>query len=152
MKTKTNEQKTEGTKRIEAAIKDGQSGEYLPYVRRFTGALRDLLKIKATVRAAILITEIDDLLQILDPQKQNEIQWFKNVREALVWWTNERVMTSRLLGEKGEWDGDREAFYSIVKEQFPFFYKKMPSKEDVFGITFDEMASLVEWGHRRFAR
>ena len=76
--------------------------DYKPYVRGFAGRIKDEMKIKNPLDLVITVRYIDKVLEIINPELLKEIEWFKNIRKALVLYTNDRIKTNRILGIKND--------------------------------------------------
>ena len=97
---------------IISLIKDGQhynhvvGGKYIddykPFVRMYAGIVRDALNTKNPLTVSSIIFDIERVLGIINPELTKEIDWFNKMSNFLKKWTNDRILTHRLLGIKND--------------------------------------------------
>jgi hypothetical protein len=134
-------------------IKKGQSGFYdknASIIRNFTGKLSTVMELRNPLDGSILISDIDRLLQIMNPALETEIAWFKEAQGALKMWVNDLIASNRLLGIKNDNTYDTTAFEKAIMQHF-FIFKK-PNPNAIIETDFKTMVELVEIGARRFGR
>ena len=98
-------------KNIIDSIKDGQYYNYLegkyiddykPLVRKYAGIIREALNTKNPVTVSCVIFDIEQILDIINPKLTKEIDWFNKMSNLLKKWTNDRILTHRVLGIKND--------------------------------------------------
>lgn len=141
---------TAAEQKVNDIIKDGQSGKYKPFVRSFTGRVRTVLKLKNPLTGSILVDDIDRLIEIVNPDLQDELNWLKDLQTALKLWVNDMIMSNRLLGLKNDNESDVTVFEDLVLEKFYFQLKDKPKPGTIVETDFKTMVELVELGARRF--
>ena len=140
---------TAGDKKVYDLIKEGQSGLYKAFIRGFTGRVRQVIELKNPLPAALVILDIDKLLDIINPDLLIEIHWLQNLQNALKEWHNEKIIANRLLGLKNDNEFDSTIFEAAVREKF--FLNKNPTPSTIIQTDFKTMVELVEMGARRFS-
>ena len=99
-------------------IKDGQSGKYNDFVRRFTGDVGRVLKMKNPLDGSILIDHIGRIEGIINPELKGEIAWFESLKKNMKLWCNEKIIANRVLGLKNDNEYDMRVFEKCVMEKF----------------------------------
>lgn len=139
---------TQAEERLAEIIKDAQSGKYKSFIRRYTGHIQRVLKLKNPLDGSIIIGEIDNVLEILNPELEAEARWFSGLQEALKIWVNEKIIANRLLGLKNDNEYDVRAFEKAVLEKF--WLKEKPGHGTRIETDFKTLVDMVELGARRF--
>ena len=88
------------------------------------------------------------MLQIINPDLQEAIKWFNDVKDALKNWHNDIIISNRILGIYDDNFYDTTVFEKAIMQHF--FLSKKPKGEQTITITFNRMVELVELGARRF--
>lgn len=129
-------------------INEGQSGKYLHFVRAFTGRVQKMMKLKNPLSGSIMVSDLKSLFEILNPEMQAEIEWFRKLEKALKSWVNEKIIANRLLGLKDDNSYDTREFEKVVMEKFGIFQK--PDHGTIIETDFKTLVEMVELGARRF--
>lgn len=96
-------------KRLRDLIKIGQGYKYIEgkyiddyktFVRHYTGTLNDIVKNKTLPLIGLGHIECEKILEIINPELQKEIEWFKSVSAVLKEWHNNIVIAMNDLGLK----------------------------------------------------
>lgn len=141
---------TQADKDVLAIVKDGQSGKYKPFVRSYTGQITQMIELKNPLTGHIIVSDIDRILEIINPELKPEIAWFHELQAVIKSWCNEKVIANRLLGLKNDNEYDMSVFEKVVKEKF--FLSEKPKPGVIVETDFKTMVELVEMGARRFGR
>lgn len=139
---------TQAEKQVMAIIKGGQSGKYKGFVRSYTGRITQMVKLKNPLDGHLVVSDIDRILEIINPELKAEIEWLKQLQSAVKLWCNEKVIANRLLGLKNDNEYDMSVFEDVVKEKF--FLSGKPKPGTIVQTDLKTMAELVEMGARRF--
>lgn len=129
----------------------GQSGEYdknATLIRNFAGDIRTCIELQNPLIAGILISKIDKFLQIINPEFKKEADWFNEAMKLLKLWSNDIVMSNRLLGIKNDNVYDTTVFEKVIVQHF--FLKEKPKPDEIVRAKFSTLVELVELGVRRF--
>jgi hypothetical protein len=129
-------------------VKDGQSGKYKPFVRTYTGEITKVVKMKNPLCGSIIVSDIERILEIMNPELTGEVAWFKALKKELKLWCNEKIISNRLLGVKNDNEYDMRVFEKVVMEKF--FLSEKPKRGTIIETDFETMIELVELGARRF--
>jgi hypothetical protein len=141
---------TAAEQKVNDIIKDGQSGKYKGFVRSYTGRITQMVKLKNPLDGHLIVTDIDRILEIINPELKGEIGWLKELQLAVKAWCNEKVITNRILGLKNDNEYDMSVFEDVVREKFFFQLKEQPKPGTIVETDFRTMVELVEMGARRF--
>jgi hypothetical protein len=139
---------TAAEQKVYDIIKDGQSGKYKPFIRHYTGRVRQVIELKNPLDGSSLVYDIDRILEIINPELVIESKWFNELQSALKLWVNEKIITNRLLGIKNDNEYDVSVFERAVKEKF--LLSEKPKLGTIVQTDFKTMFELVEMGARRF--
>lgn len=139
---------TKAEKDVRAIIEDGQSGKYKAFVRSYTGRITQMIKLKNPLNGHLIISDIDKILEIINPELKPEIAWLQKLSDGVKLWCNEKIIANRLLGLKNDNEYDMTVFEEVVKEKFMLSGKPKPGT--IVETDFPTMVELVEMGARRF--
>jgi hypothetical protein len=139
---------TAAEQKVMVVVKDGQSGKYKGFIRSYTGRITQMVELKNPLTGGSIVYDIDRILEIINPALDAEIEWFKELQNAVKLWCNEKVIANRLLGLKNDNEYDMTVFENVVKEKF--FLSGKPNPGVIVQTDFKTMVELVEMGARRF--
>lgn len=107
-----------------------------------------MIKLKNPLDGHIIVSDIDRILEIINPELTQEINWLHGLQSAIKLWCNEKVITNRLLGITNDNEYDMSVFEDAVREKF--FLSGKPKPDVIVETDFRTMVELVELGARRF--
>ena len=139
---------TQAEKQVMAIVKDGQSGKYKGFVRSYIGRVTQMVKLKNPLNGHLIISDIEKILEIINPELKPEVTWLENLSDAIKLWCNEKIIANRLLGLKNDNEYDMTVFENVGKEKFMLSEKPKPGT--IVETDFPTMVELVEMGARRF--
>jgi hypothetical protein len=106
------------------------------------------MNMKNPLSGASMLYDIISILEIYNPQMQQDIMWFKRLQMAIKRWHNEIVITNRTLGINNDNEYDIRIFEEAIMEKFHLSEK--PAADITITTNFELLVSLVELGARRF--
>lgn len=123
------------------------------FTRSFAGRVKDVAKLRNPLTISLLVTEIDNILEIINPNLLAEIEWLCNLNDAAKLFHNDIIISNRLLGIKNDNEFDTRIFEKVVKERFIIELDGKEVKADTLIQTdFKTLVEMVEIGVRRFSR
>jgi hypothetical protein len=127
-------------------IKDGQTDEpdnkRKGFVRKFAGRVRDMVELKNPLCGNILVYDIDNIIEIIDPKLRYEIDWFNKLKIATKRWCNDKIISNRVLGLKNDNEYDVRVFEKIVIEKFFMQLKGKPNYTAIIETDFKTMVEM----------
>lgn len=122
------------------------------FTRSFAGRVKRIAKLRNPLSVGLLVYEIENILEIIDPKMMAERGWLNKLKSAIKDFHNEIVTANRILGIKNDNEYDKRIFEKVVKERFWIELKdKDIDQNTLIETDFKTMVEMVELGVRRFA-